>query len=231
MTDRIAFVLSTYPDEEQKRREDVIYRHARDGVELGVIRVNPRTFDGLTPDKQERLVPYFLDAFEQAKADGYDACIPFGMYDLGADGGKSIMPVVGPCEAAMHAAALVGRRFGMICYTPQLMPSLRRLVRSYGMEHFVVAFEALGIPLTELSTSAQTVRAGLAAIVKRMVAEQGVDVIVVMGVTMCPVLVSREELEAEVGVPVVDGVSAPIEMAVALNRLGLRPSEVQWPRG
>ena len=59
MTDRIAFVLSTYPDEEQKRREDVIYRHARDGLELGVIRVEPRTYDGLSPDKLERLTPHF----------------------------------------------------------------------------------------------------------------------------------------------------------------------------
>jgi allantoin racemase len=229
VTDRIAFVLSTYPEEEQKRREDVIYRHARPGLELGVIRVQPRTYDGLTPDKLERLTPYFLDAFEQAKAEGYDAAIPFGVYDLGAEGGKSIMPVVGPCEAALHAAAMVGRRFGMICYTSALTPSLRRLVRGYGMEQFVVAFDVLGIPLPKLGPSADLVRERLGTIVKRMIDTQGVDVVVVMGVSMCPVIVTREELEAEVGVPVVDGISAPIEMAACLRRLGLRPSEAQWP--
>jgi allantoin racemase len=231
VNDRIAFVLSTYPGEEQSRREDVILRHARPGLDLGIIRVDMRTYDGLTPDRQERLVPLFLDAFEAARDDGYHAAVPFGMYDLGADGGKAIMPVVGPCEAALHAATLVGRRIGMICYTAELMPSLRRLVRTYAMDHFVVAFQALGIPLTELSQSAESMRDQLASIVRSMIDEHGVDVLVVMGVTMCPVLVSREELEAEVGIPVVDGISAPIEMAVALRRLGLRPSEVQWPRG
>lgn len=153
------------------------------------------------------------------------------MYDLGADGGKSIMPVVGPCEAALHTAAMVGRRFGMVCYTADVKPALRRLIRSYGMEQFVVAFEAIGIGLTELGPSAPTVRDRLIATVTRMVDEHDVDVVVVMGVSMCPVIVPRAELEEAVGVPVVDGISAPIEMAACLLRLGLRPSERQWPRG
>jgi allantoin racemase len=230
MTDRIAFVISTYPGAEQQRRDQAILRHTRPGVELGLIRVDARTYDGLTPDRQERLVPYFLDAFEQARDEGYDVAIPFGMYDLGADGGKSIMPVVGPCEAALHAAALVGRRFGLICYTPQLMPSLRRVIRTYAMDGFVTAFEALGIALPDLAGSDDAVREGVVKLARAMIDRDGVDVIVVMGVSMCPVLMSREELQEAVGVPVVDGISAPIEMAVALRRLGLRPSEVQWPR-
>ena len=150
------------------------------------------------------------------------------MYDLGADGGKSIMPVVGPCEAALHSAAMVGRRFGMVCYTADVKPALRRLIRSYGMEQFVVAFETIGIGLTELGPSGPTVRDRLIATVTRMVDEHDVDV---MGVSMCPVIVSRAELEEAVGVPVVDGISAPIEMAACLLRLGLHPSERQWPRG
>ncbi|WP_213453200.1 aspartate/glutamate racemase family protein [Rhizomonospora bruguierae] len=230
MTPRVAFVISTYPAEEQRRREDAIMRHQRDGVELGIIRIPSRTYDGLGPDRLERLTPQFLDAFEQARAEGYDVAVPFGMYDLGADGGKSIMPVVGPCEAALHAAAMVGRRFGMICYTPDLKPALRRLIRSYGMERWVVAFESLGIEMNQLGPSAPAVREGLIATVSRMVQTHDVDVVIVMGVSMCPVIVPRLELEEAVGVPVVDGISAPIEMATCLFRLGLQPSRRQWPR-
>ena len=60
--------------------------------------------------------------------------------------------------------------------------------------------------------------------------DDGADVIIVHGITQCPVHMKPDRLAQELGVPVVEGIGAPIRMAAMLAGLGLRHSRKRWPK-
>lgn len=228
---RIAFVVGEYPEKEQRRRESLLHSYSDDHTEVGVVRASGSPYaSALTAEAIARLVPAYLDGFKTAEEQGYDAVIPFGMYDLGVDGGKSQchIPVVGPCQAALHLAGLIGERFGLVAYSADLVPTLRRLVRGYGMEPWVADFRHLGIPLNRLADDESEAIGRLERTCQAMV-DDGADLIIPVGVTQCPVLVSAAELAGRLGVPVVDGISAPLQMAKALLATGQQVSRRAWP--
>ena len=54
--------------------------------------------------------------------------------------------------------------------------------------------------------------------------------IIPMGITQCPVHIKPDWLQEQLGVPVVEGIGAPIRMAAMLAGLGLKQSRVRWPK-
>ena len=56
------------------------------------------------------------------------------------------------------------------------------------------------------------------------------DVIIAQGITQCPVQMDPRWLMKELGVPVVDGIGAPIRMAGLLVSLGVTQSRVRWQK-
>src|SRR5712691_3803041 len=117
---RVAFVIGDYPANERRLREDVARSYSSAEVEVGILSVPARPFDGLTPAEIEAAAPIFHAAFREAERTGYDAVVPLGMLDIGVDGGRSAVdiPVIAPLQAVLHVAALLGDRFGVVCYHP-----------------------------------------------------------------------------------------------------------------
>jgi len=122
-------------------------------------------FFGMTPTEIQIVAPAFIESFKRAAKEGYDDVVPLGTLDLDADGAKSAVdiPAIGPTEAALHVASLVGDRFGMIVYHQRQMPFLRAIVRRYGMEHHVVEFSVTDLDcptwrrtMTRLSRTSST---------------------------------------------------------------------------
>ena len=64
----------------------------------------------------------------------------------------------------------------------------------------------------------------------RMIEEDRADVIIPQGITQCPVQMKPDWLSRELGVPVIEGIGAPIKMAAMLASLGLRQSRVRWQK-
>lgn len=50
------------------------------------------------------------------------------------------------------------------------------------------------------------------------------------GITQCPVHVKPDWLSDKLGVPVVEGIGAPIRLAAMFADLGLRHSRKYWPK-
>ncbi len=65
---------------------------------------------------------------------------------------------------------------------------------------------------------------------RALIDENGADVIIPQGITRCPVLLKPDWLSAQLGVPVVEGIGAPIRMAALLVSLGLKHSRVRWAK-
>jgi allantoin racemase len=229
---RVAFVIGDYPPDQRKLREDVAKSYSSAEVEVGILSVPARPFDGLTPTEIEGAAPIFHEAFRQAEREGYDAVVPLGMLDLGIDGGRSAVdiPVVGPLHATLHVAAQVGENFGIVCYHPSAIARHRAQTRAYGMEDWIAGRRASGFYLQEIAANKDKMIESFLMAARALIDEDGADVIIPQGITQCPVQMKPDWLSKELGVPVVEGIGAPIRMAALLVSLGLTQSRVRWQK-
>jgi allantoin racemase len=158
-----------------------------------------------------------IGAVEQA--DGYViAC--FG--DPGLDAARELArgPVVGIAEAAMHAATLVGRGFSVVTTLDRTRGRAWDLAGRYVAPGACRGVYACDIPVLDLDADP--------AVLKRVVAlagtaleRDGSDVIVLGCAGMADLCAA---VAAELGVPVIDGVTAAVSFVESLLRLGLGTS-------
>src|SRR5215471_13028355 len=229
----ILFIISEYPAEERKRREEVALSYATPEIEIGIISTPVSPYiHGMSPADIQMAAPYFIEAFREAERQGYDAAVPLGMLDLGIDGGKSAVdiPVVGPFEATFHVASLLGDRFGLIVYHPRTIPFTRAMARRYQMESKIAGIRSVGFALPDISANRDQMVQNFVAHARALIQEDGAEVIIPMGITQCPIHIKPDWLQEQLGVPVVEGFGAPIRMAALLAGLGLRQSRVRWPK-
>jgi allantoin racemase len=229
---KVAFIIGDYPGAERRRREEAARSYSSADVEIGIVSVAARPFDGLTPAEIQAAAPLFHEAFRQAEREGYDAVVPLGMLDLGVDGGRSVVdiPVVAPLQASLHVAAQVGEQFGVVCYHSSAIARHRAQTRAYGMESFIAGRRASGFYLQHIAANREQMIASFLAAARALINEDGADVIIAQGITQCPLEMKPQWLMAELGVPVVEGIGAPIKMAALLVALGLTQSRVRWQR-
>ena len=229
---RVAFVIGGYPPEEHKRRADVALSYSSAEVEVGIVDVAASPyFYGMTPAEIQLVAPAFIESFRRAEREGYDAVVPLGTLELGVDGGKAAVdiPVVGPTEACLHVASLIGDQFGMMVYHESLLAFSRSIVRRYGMLDRVVGFGTSGFDLPDLAAHHDEVVGNFVTEAKKLV-DKGAEVIIPMGISQCPVHIKPQWLQEQLGVPIVEGFGAPIRMAALLVNLGLKQSRVRWPK-
>ena len=229
---RIAFIIGDYPSEERALRERVAKSYSSAEVEVGIVSVLPAPFGGLGPAEIQLVAPYYHAGYLQAECEGYDAAVPLGTLDLGVDGGRSLVdiPIIGPCEAMFHIAAQLGDRFGIICYHESVIPRQITQTRYYGMEPWIAGRRASGFKLKDIGANKETMIKNFMAAARSLIDNDGADVIVVHGITQCPVHIKPDWLSAELGVPVVEGIGAPIRMAALIAGLGLKHSRRRWPK-
>jgi len=228
---RIAVVVGSYPEPEFVRRRDTILAFAGGDVEVGVVRIAPSPYAKGFGDAVEPLVPSFVEGFRQAQAEGYEGVVPLGVLDIGIDAGRRAVtiPVVGALEAALHVAGLLGVRAGLIVYSENLVAPVAGLADRYGLSRLVAGYGHVGTDLTELASSKHRLHDAFVKAAEKLVHEHSVDVIVSAGISLCPVHLDRAALEAEIGLPVVEPIGAPIQIAAALARLRAHHSPRRWP--
>ena len=229
---RVAFVIGDYPEDQFRLRAETAQRYASPEVEIGILRVPARPFDGLGPAEIQAAAPIFHESFRQAEREGYDAVVPLGMLDLGVDGGRSAVdiPVIGPLQATLHVAAQVGDRFGIVCYHPSAIPRHRAQCQAYGMEDFVAGRRASGFYVQHIADNKDKMVESFLAAARDLIEQDGAEVIIPQGITQCPVQMRPEWLTEQLGVPVVEGIGAPIRLASLLVSLGLRHSRIRWQK-
>lgn len=228
---RVAFVIGDYPPAERKRREDVALSYSTPEVQVGIVSTPATPYlHGLTPAEVALVAPALMAAFRDAEKQGYDAVVPLGFLDLGVDGGRSAVdiPVIAPMEAALHVASMLGDRIGLIAYHELHFPVLESLVRRYGMADRVVGIADSGFDLPDIAANHDAMVENLVKAARRLMKDNRAEVIIPTGITQCPVHVDPRWLSKEIGVPVVEGIGAPIRLAAMFAELGLRHSRRRW---
>ena len=136
-------------------------------------------------------------------------------------------PAIGPAQSSIHTAAQLGERFGILTVVEGVVPSLRRLVRSYGMETLMASLRAIEVPVLELRARREEVLG--------LLAEEGAAAIgegayaLVLGCMTMGFLDVAGDLQEELGVPVVNPVIAALRSAEAMVSSALAPSRRAFP--
>lgn len=159
-------------------------------------------------------------AGEQAGVAGFViAC--FG--DPGLDAARELAsgPVVGIAEAGMHLATLLGRSFSIVTTLGRTIGQAEHLVQRYGFAAACRSIYACEVPVLELDDPASEARKMVVDHCRRAVEYDEADSVLLGCAGMADFCADVSE---QVGVPVIDGVSAGVLLVESMVKLGLRTS-------
>lgn len=131
-------------------------------------------------------------------------------------------PVVGIAEAAMHMATLVATRFSVVTTLPRTLIIARHLLQQYGFEHHCAALHAIDLPVLSLEDGSGIAQEKVRQRCIQAKREDGSGAIVLGCGGMADL---AQTLTRELGIPVIDGVTAAVKMVESLLALGLNTSK------
>ncbi len=169
----------------------------------------------------------------EAERDGMDAVVINCMGDPGLQAGREAVsiPVIGPCEATMHVASMLGHTFSVITVTAHLRRQFENQAKIYGVRDKLASVRAVEIPVLELETDHCRMVQALTDEAVKCVEQDGAHVMV-FGCT--GMLGAAREVEDGLrargydSIPVVDSMVWAIKMAEAIADMGLTHSKRSW---
>ena len=165
-------------------------------------------------------VPGLLAAIRRGEAEGVDGYVIACFGDPGLDAAREVAvgPVIGIAEAAMHAASHLGRGFSVVTTLSRTIGRAEDLAERYGMARFCRGYHACEIPVLDLETDPMATKIVTDAC-REAVERDGSDAVVLGCAGMADMC---RHISEEIGVPVVDGVTAATLMVQSLVTMGLR---------
>ncbi len=131
-------------------------------------------------------------------------------------------PVIGIAEAAMHTATLVATRFSVVTTLLRTLTIARHLLQQYGFTHHCAALHAIDLPVLALEDGSGVAQEKVRQRCLQAKREDGCGAIVLGCGGMATL---ARELTQELGMPVIDGVSAAVKMVESLVALGFGTSK------
>ena len=175
-------------------------------------------------------IPDILHAVKQAERDGFHAAIIGGFYDLGLREAREItenLVVVGPAEACMHIAGTIGDGYSIIVGHKRWAPTIRDCAVSYGLHTKLVSVRSIHMDVLEFHQSPEIASERINQEARSAVDADGAEVII-LGCTALHGFYAT--IQAELSVPVLDPVLAPLSYAEYLvdirHRFGWAHSKV-----
>jgi allantoin racemase len=168
-------------------------------------------------------VPGLLAAIVEGEKSGVDGYVLACFGDPGLDAAREVAagPVVGIAEAAMHAATLLGRGFSVVTTLSRTRGRALDLAARYAPPGSCRGVHACEIPVLDLESDPHLLKR-VVDLARSALDRDGSDVIVLGCAGMADLCTAAS---AELGVPVIDGVSAATVLVQSLITLGLQTSK------
>ena len=165
-----------------------------------------------------------LDEIRSGEADGIDGYVIACFGDPGLLAAREVArgPVLGIAEAAMHAASFIATGFSVVTTLGRTKIIARHLVRAYGMEHFCLNVRACELEVLALEDPHSDARRIITDECRRARDEDGAGAIVLGCGGMADL---AADIGDQIGIPVIDGVTAAVKFVEALVGLGLGTSK------
>jgi allantoin racemase len=186
-----------------------------------VVRQIPHGPEVLESSFDESLaVPHVLAAVSAANADGFDAVIIAAFCDPGLDAAREIstIPVFGLEETTCAVALLLGNRFGILTEQPHKVAVKQQHIRKLGLESRCASVRPVGMGVQEIATDPDRVKRVALEVARRMVEEDGAEVIVMGCASMAGY---SADLEEALHVPVLDPIAVTFTVVEGLAGIGV----------
>ena len=151
-----------------------------------------------------------LTAFAEASSrDHFDGVIIAAFSDAGLEAIRELAscPVVGMAQAAMVAAAMIGR-FAIVTAAPALLGVMEERARDYGVADRCVGLLSAQANTVDLAGDLEGAINQLVKLAKTAIDERGAQAIVLGG---APLATIADAIRARVSVPVIEGVTAAVK--------------------
>lgn len=173
-----------------------------------------------------------LEEVLAGEREGVDAYVIACFGDPGLMAARELTqaPVLGIAEAAFHMASLISTRFSIVTTLGRTGIIAEHLLEQYGFRHHCRRVRAAEIPVLDLEENGDAALSRLIGECRRARDEDGIGAIVLGCGGMADL---TDEIAREVGLPVVEGVTAAVKLAEALVGLGLGTSkhgDLAFPR-
>lgn len=208
-----------------KKIETAVRKVARKDVEVVVDKL-PHGPEVLESYYDEALAtPYSIEKVKWANQEGFDAVIIAAFCDPGIEALKEIsdIPVYGTEEAAFSAALLLGNKFAILTEKKQKESVKAQHVRKLGLESRFANVRALGMGVVEIGEDEEKVKQRGIELAQYMIDEDKAEVIIMGCASMAGY---SQEMEAKLGVPILDPVTVTYKMVEALTELGIKHSKI-----
>jgi len=163
-----------------------------------------------------------LHEVRRAEKEAYDAAVIGCFYDPGLREAREIVSklvVTAPAEAAMHIATTLGHTFSVLVGRKKWIPKMHENVVKYGFTDQLASFKPLGMGVYDFQKDPEETARRMRAAAKEAVEVDRAEVII-LGCTI--EFGFYKELQAELEVPVIDAVLAPLKYAEFLIELDKR---------
>jgi allantoin racemase len=163
-------------------------------------------------------------------ASDYDAVVIGCFYDVGLREAREVSGraiVTAPCQSATAIASNLGNTFSVLVGRRKWIPKMRENIHLYGHGPALASMRLLELGVHDFQANHELTCDRLLSAGRQAVQEDGAEVII-LGCTA--EYGFREEMQAELGVPVIDAVTAPFKLAEMLAetaaRFGWYPSRM-----
>ena len=172
-----------------------------------------------------------IRATHQAAAEGFDAMVIGCFYDTALMDAREIsgdMVVLGPCQASIEVALSLAGNFSVIAGQRKWFHQMERTIQEYGFGHALRSFREVGLNVIEFQQDHCVTRERLISAGRRAIEEDHAESLI-LGCTLEAGF--YDELQAELGVPVIDpsiaALKAAEHAAVLKRQFGWKPSR-RW---
>ncbi len=213
MSNRIYYINPIGTDDFDKPVLDFLNKGKRDDTEVSVEsltkgppHIEYRYYEAL-------VIPEMLHKIKQAENDGYDGAVIGCFFDTGLYAAKEIsskMVVTAPAEATMVIASTLGYKFSIIAGKDRWKTIIEDIVVNYGFERRLASIKCLGLGVLDLHIDENKTKQRMRQLAKEAVEKDGAEV-VILGCTIG--FGFYEELQNEIGVPVLDPALSSLKYA------------------
>jgi allantoin racemase len=216
--------------QELERRRGILEQFAAPGTEVAVWDA-PEGPASIESTVEEYLaVPGLLDGVARAEGEGFDALIVGCFGDPGVEAARELasIPIIGPCEASLAASVPLGHQASIITVLHNVVHSLRRVARVAGLEGRLASVRSVEVSVLDLAKERPRVIETFVREGEKALQEDGADVLV-PGCMSMAFLGIAEDVQRELGVPVLNPAAVALKTAETFVRLGLSHSKKAYP--
>jgi allantoin racemase len=154
----------------------------------------------------------------------YDGVVMAGFGEHGRDGLQELIdqPVVEICEASAHVAMLIGRKYSVVTTLQRSVSAIEDRLKISGLWDRCASVRANGMTTQEVDHDLERAMRTIVEQARKAVEEDFAEVICLGCAGMAGL---EEQITSTLGVPVIDGVGAAVQLVETLVNLKLKTSK------